>query len=244
MEQHVSNHRTAVDDLKECNTHIGTAIPNDPQWVEYLLESITSQDPSLQAAMGNVRANTNNLRSDFEATANHLIEVDPYRRSTTRGPQSQNKVANVSSVTFAGRGNSGVDLRWHTRKEFKALTSEQKDELCQWQSLSEGKKELKTQRKNNSKKRKSDTGDSENEKGGWKKKFKKAMKTQNGLSHIMSVLMEEEQSNATIASALAPPLAPVPPLLLSLLLLHLLPNSSRAPLSASSLQLSLPWLPK
>ena len=211
LEQHVSNHRTAVDDLKECNTHIGTAIPNDPQRVEYLLESITSQDSSLQADMGNVRANTNNLRSDFEATANHLIEVDPYRRSTTRGPQSQNKVANVSSITFSGRGNSGVDLRWHTRKEFKALTSEQKDELCQWQSSSEGKKELKTQRKNNSKKRKSDTGDSENEKGGWKKKFKKAMKTQNGLSHIMSVLMEEEQSNATIASALAPPLAPVPP---------------------------------
>ena len=37
------------------------------------------------------------------------------------------------------------------------------------------------------------------------------MKTQNGLSHIMSVLMEEEQSNATIVSALAPPLAPAPP---------------------------------
>ena len=78
LEQHVSNHRTAVDDLKECNTHIGTAIPNDAQQVEYLLESITSQDSSLHAAMGNVRANTNNLCTDFEAAANHWIEVDPY----------------------------------------------------------------------------------------------------------------------------------------------------------------------
>ena len=122
-------------------------------------------------------------------------------------------MANVSSVTFAGRGNTGVDLRWHTRKEFKALTSGQKDDLCEWQSSSEGKKELKSQHKNNSKKRKGDVPEGDNEKGGWKKKFKKAMKTQNGLSHIMSVLMEEEQSNASIDSALQqpPPRTHIPP---------------------------------
>ena len=49
------------------------------------------------------------------------------------------------------------------------------------------------------------------------KEIQGAIKTQNGLSHIMSVLMEEEQSNSTIASSLTPPPAhilphpPVPP---------------------------------
>ena len=56
------------------------------------------------------------------------------------------------------------------------------------------------------KKRKGDKekgGDKDSESGGnWKRKFKKAMKTPNGLSHIMSVLMSEEQNNAIIASVL------------------------------------------
>ena len=59
LEQHVSNHRSAVDDLNECAQHIQNAVPNSPQRVEYLLESISCQDSSLQAAMGNVRADAN-----------------------------------------------------------------------------------------------------------------------------------------------------------------------------------------
>ena len=47
LEQHVSNHRTAVDDLVECAQHINNAVPNMSQRVEYLLESISSQDSSL-----------------------------------------------------------------------------------------------------------------------------------------------------------------------------------------------------
>ena len=129
LEQHVSNHRTAVDDIKECNAHIGTAIPDDSQRVEYLLESISSQDSSLQAAMGNIRTDSRGLRSNFESSSSHLIEVDPYRRSTARGPQPGGKTANVSGVKFDGRRNSGVDLRWHTRSEFMSLISEQRDEL-------------------------------------------------------------------------------------------------------------------
>ena len=52
------------------------------QRVEFLLESIKSQDSSLQAAMGNTHADTNNMRGHFELTAAHIIEVDPYRQSS------------------------------------------------------------------------------------------------------------------------------------------------------------------
>lgn len=214
LEQHVSNHRSAVDDLKECAVHVQTAVPNTPQRVEYLLESITSQDSSLQAAMGNVRADTNNMRSDFEATSNHLIEVDPYKRSS-RNNQANKPNANVSSVSFAGRGKTGVDLRWHSKQEFRDLPAPQKDELIEWQKSGEGKDAIKAQRKaerqsGGDKKRKSGNGDG----GSWKKKFKKALKTPNGISHVMSVLRDAEVNSSGIISALQPaatlPSAPAP----------------------------------
>ena len=130
LEQHVSNHRTAIDDLTDCAQHINNSVPDITQRVEYLLESINCQESSLQAAMGNIRADTNNMRSNFEMAASHIIEIDPYRRSSRQG--GTGKTATVSSVTFAGRGNTGVDLRWHTRKEFSSLSNEQKDELVAW----------------------------------------------------------------------------------------------------------------
>ena len=72
------------------------------------------------------------MRNNFEAASSHLIEFNPYRRSS-RQVQKPHSTANVSGVSFAGCGESGVDLRRHTRKEFSDLTGEQKDELMSWQ---------------------------------------------------------------------------------------------------------------
>ena len=88
------------------------AVPGPEQKVECLIDSIAYTNITLQATIGLVRANTKNMKEDFEAAASSLIEVDPYRR-TSRGV-SRN--ANVSSIDFkAGRGSSRVDLRWHTK---------------------------------------------------------------------------------------------------------------------------------
>ena len=100
LKQHVSNYQTSVDNLCECSLHIGNAVPNISQLVEYLLKSISSQDNSLQATMRNICAGTNGLRGDFESASSHLVEVDPYTRSFN--PSNNNRQANVSSVTFAG----------------------------------------------------------------------------------------------------------------------------------------------
>ena len=89
LESHVFNHRQAVDDLKDCANHITVAVPDQSQRVEYLIDSISSNDTALQAAIGLVRANTNNMRNDFEqVAASALIEVDPYRKSQ-RGEQGK-----------------------------------------------------------------------------------------------------------------------------------------------------------
>ena len=67
----------------------------------------------MQAAIGLVRANTNDMRQNFEATATALIEVDPYRQyQRAPGPRGA-KTSTAEGIDFkAGRGSTGVDL-WY-----------------------------------------------------------------------------------------------------------------------------------
>jgi hypothetical protein len=213
LENHITNHRSAVDDIRECSQHITVAVPDQAQRVEYLIDSITCSDSTLQAAIGLVRANTNNMREDFEAAASSLIEVDPYRRSNKQGGNPRN--ANVSAIDFsAGRGTTGVDLRWHSRKEFSKLPEDHQNELRKWIKTQEGKKALKKARSNNKRKGEDNsktTGGSPNGGSNWKKKMKDAMKTQSGLKSVMSVLAAEEQTNQKFAEALSKNTSPLPP---------------------------------
>ena len=201
LETHVSNHRQSVDEIRECSTHITVNVPNQAQRVEYLIDSINCSDNTLQAAIGLIRANTNNMRNDFEAAATAMIEVDPYRRSQ-RTPGKGG--ANVSAIDFgAGRGTSGVDLRWHPKKEFMSLPVEQRDELSAWIKTNDGRKVIEQSRKTFKKKRKDTNGGSgRNKEGNWKKKFKKAMHTDAGLKSVMSLLADAEKNNSAFVSAL------------------------------------------
>ena len=119
----MSNHRQAFDDLRECASHITTNVPGEPQRVEYLIDSIISKDNTLQAAIGLIRANTNNMRNDFEAAASSMIEVDPYRRPV------RNPIRNADISAIAGRGSTGVDLRFHPKDKFLSLPQDQQQEL-------------------------------------------------------------------------------------------------------------------
>jgi hypothetical protein len=213
LESHVSNHRQAVDEIQECSSHVTASVPNQDQRVEYLIDSITCADHTLQAAIGLIRANTNNMRHNFEAAATALIEVDPYRRSQrSHGAPS---TANISSIDFsAGRGATGVDLRWHPKKDFKSLPDDQRDELVDWMRTNEGRKALKASKAAAGKKRKQLSSNKENNgkngNGNWKKKFKKALKTPTGLKAVMSALADEERSNSALVSALQSTFSSVP----------------------------------
>lgn len=224
LETHVSNHRQAFDDLRECSLHITTNVPTDPQRVEYLIDSITSKDNTLQATIGLVRANTNNMRNDFELAAGTLIEVDPFRRST----RSSGRSANVSAIDFsAGRGSTGVDLRFYPHDKFIALPKDQQDELREWLHTKPGKK-AKNEYFKNKRKSGDDSGDAdedkenrgtkrkaENKKNNWRNKMKKAMKTEKGIKTVMSILAAEEKTNkafvAALSSSLPPEPSPTPP---------------------------------
>ena len=52
LENHVSNHRSAADELRECSNHVTVSVPDPSQRVEYLIDSITCNDNTLQATIG------------------------------------------------------------------------------------------------------------------------------------------------------------------------------------------------
>ena len=59
LDQNVSNHRTIIDNFHDCTTHICNSVPNNPQWVEFIPDSIISQDNYLKATMGNTAPTLN-----------------------------------------------------------------------------------------------------------------------------------------------------------------------------------------
>ena len=80
--------------------------------------------------------------------------------------------------------------------------NDQRDELSKWLKTDDGQKHKKESlaKSKDSGKRKQDgnaTG------GNWKKKFKKALKSDKGLKTIMSMMAKEEQSNQSLVSALS-----------------------------------------
>lgn len=201
LEKHVSNHRQAVEDLQDCSTHITVNVPDDAQRVEYLIDSITCHDSTLQASIGLIRSDVNNMRSNFESAANTLIEVDPYIRA--RRPTPNKPTAQVSAIDFSGgRGDTGVDLRWHTPKEFKALKKEQKDELVKWQKTAEGEAALAKSKAEADKKRKNENGAEKTSPQKKKKWLKSFIQKPEGMKHVMSLLANVEEKNAEVLATL------------------------------------------
>ena len=69
LEKHVSNHRQALEDISDCSNHITIVILDQSQRVEYLIDSITCADSTLQVSIGLIRSNVNNMRENFESAA-------------------------------------------------------------------------------------------------------------------------------------------------------------------------------
>ena len=131
LENHVSKHRRGHDQIVECADHIPVTLLTGAQKVEYLLDSIVSTNLDIVTAQGLIRNDTVK-RANFESAASTLIEVDPFvpNNRNNRGRNGRN--ANVSQMLVGGRGKSGVDLRWHSKPQFRELKEDQKDELMKW----------------------------------------------------------------------------------------------------------------
>lgn len=171
---HINNLRTCHNNLLRANDHIEYAVPTETQRVERLLNSIQTNDPGLVSAKTTIRSSkdpNNGLYTDFERAADFILQVAPKGRQGSRDHNIsgvQQDFDDVEKPLSCGP-KTGVELRYHSRKEFKALSNEERNELL----------ELRPPKKNNTnnKRNKSRNEDSlNNALRNAKKRFKKHTK--------------------------------------------------------------------
>jgi hypothetical protein len=149
LEHFVSQHRNAFVSMQASAEHVQYQLPNEHSRVGFLLDAIQSSDAGLQAAMASVRTDNrpHGMRNNFEEAATHILPYDPVAKKRTIGLKRD--AANISAVSeteeisaTTGKkpsiGRTGVHLRYHKLHEYKALTSEQRDELREWRNKNPG----------------------------------------------------------------------------------------------------------
>ena len=156
LDNFISQSRAKFQQLEEAALHVNAQVPTSHSRVGCLLGNIDNSNAALQAALASIRLDTEGIRQDFESAAATLIPVDPFVQNKANKKSIPFDISSVS--TKPGRGpKTGVDLRWHAKSEFQALSSAQKDELIEWQKTKDGKKiisDSKLSYFNNNKKRK------------------------------------------------------------------------------------------
>ena len=134
---------------------------DDRTHVEWILKNLTYNDPDIGIAKALIKASDgteNDLRNSVEKTCLHLSQVDYVGKQS--GGKKKARLADVGAVgggddgsnsnkrskregdaryqamlsLKGGRGKTGVDLRFHTHKEFKKLPRAQRQELSTWRA--------------------------------------------------------------------------------------------------------------
>ena len=141
---HIASLRQTMVDLKNSCKHTDRSPPSVREQVLWMISSINTSDPLLIAHIAQINGDPAGMGMNFELAATHLMLADPVERATVRSSKRKRNGITVSALS--GRGESGVDFRWHNKNEFKALTSDQKDELSAWRNTPPGQKSMKEAR--------------------------------------------------------------------------------------------------
>ena len=141
LEKFVAQHRSAFNAMQNAAEHVAYQLPNELTRVKYLLQGIECSDLDLKAAIAIVKADDQpgGMKSNFEATAAYIIPNDPVakRRTTGKRPSAEISAMDIDSQSPIKKrhvGETGVEFRYHTRKEYLKLSDEQKGELKSWRN--------------------------------------------------------------------------------------------------------------
>ena len=77
LQQHMSMHRREWITLQDCSEYIPVEVPNGRQRVTWLMNSITSIDPGVLAAIAAVRQDEGDKRVNFESAVAYFAPVCP-----------------------------------------------------------------------------------------------------------------------------------------------------------------------
>ena len=134
LKLHINKHREAYNDMVRASQHVEYALPNEHTRVGRLLKSITSKEASIVSAITHVHGSPAQ-RNDFETAADFLLLTSPSNNNTVN-----NQRVSVSRVS-GGVGEmkkgpeTGVEVRYYTKKEYGKLSQAQKKELAKLRGL-------------------------------------------------------------------------------------------------------------
>ena len=132
LEQFLQAHRRAHNGLQRASEHVQCQVPDDRTRVGYLITNIVVADQDVKAALAAIKLDDTptGKRNNFESSVALLLPVDPVK-SKRKG--AKRKEANISGAGAAplkvSRGTTGVELRYYTPTEYRALSEEQQSEL-------------------------------------------------------------------------------------------------------------------
>ena len=158
-----------------------------------LKSTIETVSPLLQAHIAKVNSDPNGLGNNFEDCATHLMIANPVVVKKSK----LNKRVNVAAAAFIGKcPDTGVEYRFHSDEEFKALTRAQKRAFFEYRKTAEGKAAFEASRKEFKKRKASDNSNDKIKRSNKKQKRfeKKALKKAKSI--ILSAVTEVEEEAA------------------------------------------------
>ena len=122
---HIDRHRQDYVDLIEAADHVSHQTPSERTRVSYLMNSTDRKDAEVLAGLAEIRQDDADMRGDFESAAIFLSPTYPVAK---KGPERKvgfDAATLLAADAKTGNGKTGVELCYHTKKEFWALPEEQ-----------------------------------------------------------------------------------------------------------------------
>ena len=141
LKSHVNKHREAHNEMVRASDYIQYDLPNEHTRVGRFIKSITSKEPAIISAITHIHGD-NNLRNDFESAVDFMLLTAPNNGAAPDRTQRISAAKTDREKKKHGRGDkTGVELRYHTRKEYNKLSADEKKELSEWRKNKKEKEE-------------------------------------------------------------------------------------------------------
>jgi hypothetical protein len=144
LEKFIAQHRNAYASMRQSAEHVMFQLPNERTRVTNLLDAIQNANPGLQAAMTQVRTDTDpttGRMNDYEATASYLLPYNhPVSKKRVAGSKRGVEISDTMGMEASTlrmnakvtSGKAGVEFRFYKSPEYGLLEPDQKKELKEW----------------------------------------------------------------------------------------------------------------
>ena len=122
LKTHIDRHQLAFVSLLEASDHVSHQLPNDFTRVVYLIDSITTTDVNVVAALASIRMDDTGRSEYFEEASIFLAKICPFTTKKVGGNPTA-KIGAAGAKLNSGVGSIVIELRYYKSSEFMAQTS-------------------------------------------------------------------------------------------------------------------------